>query len=57
MFLDDKLPPDAILIEYVPNVQQIYLSNFSLRYLRELRHILDGIHDAGVLKVILTRGL
>ncbi|KAJ6185716.1 hypothetical protein N7519_007017 [Penicillium mononematosum] len=49
MFLDDKLPPNAILIEYVPNVQQIDLSNFSLRYLRQLRHILDEIHDAGVL--------
>jgi hypothetical protein len=49
MFLDDKLPPNAILIEYVLDVQQIDLSNFSLRYLRELRHILDEIHDAGVL--------
>ncbi|OQD74624.1 hypothetical protein PENDEC_c010G06668 [Penicillium decumbens] len=49
MFLDDKLPPNAVLIEYVPNMQPIDLSNFSSQYLQELSHILEDIHRAGVL--------
>lgn len=49
MFLGDKLPPNAILIEYVPNLQQIDLSNFSMQYLLEFRSILEEIHLAGVL--------
>jgi len=49
MFLDDKLPPNAVLIEYVPNMQPIDLSNFSSQYLQKLSHILEDIHRAGVL--------
>jgi serine/threonine protein kinase len=49
MFLGDKLPPNAVLIEYVPNIQPIDLSNFSLQYLREFGHVLEEIHRAGIL--------
>lgn len=48
MFLEDKLSPNAILIEYIPNRQPINLSNFSKLRLTELRRILDEIHQAGV---------
>lgn len=49
MFLNDKLPPNAILIEYIPNLQQIDLSNYSPKRLAKFREILDDIHAAGVL--------
>ncbi|KAB8212983.1 hypothetical protein BDV33DRAFT_230783 [Aspergillus novoparasiticus] len=49
MFLDDTLLPNAILIEYIPNLQSIDLSNFSLIRLAKLREILDDIHRARVL--------
>ncbi|OGM45357.1 hypothetical protein ABOM_005550 [Aspergillus bombycis] len=49
MFLDDTLPPNAILIEYIPNLQSIDLSNFSVERLAKLREILDDIHRAQVL--------
>lgn len=49
MFLGDKLPPNAVLIVYVPNIQPIDLSNFSLQYLREFTQILKDIHLAGIL--------
>lgn len=49
MFLEDKLPPNAILIEYIANMQSIALSNYSKQYLVELRHILHDIHQARVL--------
>ncbi|GAQ45144.1 hypothetical protein AtubIFM55763_006596 [Aspergillus tubingensis] len=49
MFLDDKLPPNAVLIEYIPHLQQIDLSNYTPRRLAKLREILDDIHAAGVL--------
>lgn len=29
MFLGDKLPPNAILIKYIPNLQHIDLSNYT----------------------------
>lgn len=48
MFLNDKLPPNAVLIEYVQNLQQIDLSNYSPQRLAKLREILDDIHGAGV---------
>lgn len=48
-FLGDKLPPNAILIKYVPKMRPIDLSNFSSQCLRELRLILENIHLAGVL--------
>ncbi|KAE8353789.1 hypothetical protein BDV28DRAFT_156732 [Aspergillus coremiiformis] len=49
MFLDDELPPNAILIEYIPNLQQIDLSNFSKQRLAELRQILGDFHNVNVL--------
>lgn len=49
MFYEDKLPPNAIIIEYIPNMQPICLSNFSKDYLDRFCHILDDIHQAGVL--------
>lgn len=49
MFLGDKLPPNAVLIKYIPNMQLIDLSNFLLQYLREFGHVLKEIHRAGVL--------
>ena len=49
MFLDDRLPPNAILIEYIPNLQPIDLSNFSEKRLARLREILDKINRAKVL--------
>lgn len=49
MFVGDKFPANAVLIEYVPGMKPIDLSNFSLQSLRELGHILGEIHHAGVL--------
>ncbi|PWY64404.1 hypothetical protein BO83DRAFT_369340 [Aspergillus eucalypticola CBS 122712] len=49
MFLNDKLPPNAVLIEYIPQLQQIDLSHYSPQRLDKLREILDDIHAAGVL--------
>lgn len=49
MFLEDKLPPNAILIEYIPNMQQIDLSNFSKDRLETLRRILEDTHQARAL--------
>ncbi|KAJ5583261.1 hypothetical protein N7535_001881 [Penicillium sp. DV-2018c] len=49
MFCGDDLPPKAILIEYIPNMKPIDLSNFSKDYLVKFRQILDDIHQAGVL--------
>ena len=48
MFHEDNLPPNAILIEYIPNMKPIGLSNFSRGYLVKFRQILDDIHQAGV---------
>ena len=49
MFHGDNLPPNAILIEYIPNMKPISLSNFSKDYLDKFRQVLDDIHQAGVL--------
>ncbi|XRM43058.1 hypothetical protein ABZX51_006260 [Aspergillus tubingensis] len=49
MFLDDKLPPNAILIEYIPNMQMIGLANYSEQRMTKFRQILDDIHEANVL--------
>ncbi|KAL4942662.1 hypothetical protein BDV06DRAFT_211633 [Aspergillus oleicola] len=46
MFVDDISPPNAILIEYIPNLHQIDLSNFSKPRLTKLRRILDKVHEA-----------
>lgn len=49
MFDGDKLSPNAILIEYIPNMQPMNLDNFSSQYLHEPAHIPEDIHLAGVL--------
>ncbi|KAJ5407640.1 hypothetical protein N7509_001523 [Penicillium cosmopolitanum] len=49
MFVDDELPPTAIVIEYVPNMHRIDLTNFSPQNVQILRDILEDIHLAGVL--------
>jgi hypothetical protein len=49
MFVDDELPPTAILIEFVPNMHQIDLSNFSPQNLQILRETLAEMHLAWVL--------
>lgn len=49
MFAGDKLPPNAILIEYIADMQQIGLDNFSENRLKKLRQILDDLHRARVL--------
>ncbi|KAB8240139.1 hypothetical protein BDV35DRAFT_374504 [Aspergillus flavus] len=47
-FLNDRLPPNAILIEYVPNLHRIDLSTFSTARTQKIRKILEEIHKAGV---------
>jgi tRNA A-37 threonylcarbamoyl transferase component Bud32 len=49
MFLDDKLPPNAIVIEYIPNMKQIDLSNFSRQRVETFRDILFQMHQANIL--------
>lgn len=49
MFLEDKLPPNAILIEYIPNMKMVNLSNYSKQTLDTLFAILWGMHQARVL--------
>lgn len=49
MFVGVKLPPNAILIEYIPGVQPIDLSNCSKHRLDELRRILHEFHEIGIL--------
>ena len=48
MFLNDKLPPNAVLIEYIPGMQQIDLPNFSEERMAKFRRILDSMHRARV---------
>ncbi|KAL2001942.1 hypothetical protein VTN02DRAFT_958 [Thermoascus thermophilus] len=47
-FLNDRLRPNAVLIEYVPNICQINLSTFSEERIAKLHAILRSIHAAGV---------
>lgn len=49
MFQGDEMPLNAILLEYVANMESIYLSNFASEYLQELGRILQDIHLAGIL--------
>ncbi|KAA8646732.1 uncharacterized protein ATNIH1004_005407 [Aspergillus tanneri] len=49
MFSADVLLPNAILLEYIPNMRQMDLSIFSEHRLNELNRILHDIHRAGVL--------
>ncbi|BCR89775.1 uncharacterized protein ACHE_50973A [Aspergillus chevalieri] len=48
MSLEDELPPDAVLVEYIPNSQHIDLSNYSNERLHTLRDIHYEIHQARV---------
>jgi hypothetical protein len=48
MFLSDEIPPNAVLIEYIPGVREIDLSNFSEERIVKLRRILDSMHRAKV---------
>ena len=49
MFLEHDLLPNAILIEYIPDMQMIDLPTFSPDRLDKLASILDEIHDTKVL--------
>ncbi|PYH94303.1 hypothetical protein BO71DRAFT_398980 [Aspergillus ellipticus CBS 707.79] len=47
-FINDRFPPNAILLEYIPNLQKINLSTFSKGRVFRLRQILTEIHRAGI---------
>lgn len=47
-FLKDKLLPNAILIEYIPDLHEIDLSTFSDYRITTLRTILENIHGVGI---------
>lgn len=49
MFLQHELLPNAILIEYIPNMQMMDLRTFSTNRLHKLANILKEIHAAKVL--------
>lgn len=48
-FVDEELPLNAVLMEYIPNMHQIDLSTYSEERLEKLHAILKEIHAAGVL--------
>ncbi|KAJ5217610.1 uncharacterized protein N7469_011235 [Penicillium citrinum] len=45
----NEAPPNAILIEYIPDCESISLSNFSPQFVLELRRILTEMHKVEVL--------
>ncbi|KAJ9246535.1 hypothetical protein DTO271D3_8147 [Paecilomyces variotii] len=47
-FLKDELFPNAILIEYIPDLHEIDLSTFSDYRIATLRTILESIHGVGI---------
>lgn len=47
-FMRDKLPPNGILMEYIPDLHRIDPSTYSRRRVVKLRAILDEIHEAKV---------
>jgi Lipopolysaccharide kinase (Kdo/WaaP) family len=49
MFLEHDLLPNAVLLEYVSDMQMIDLSTFSTERIQKLFHILREIHNAKVL--------
>ncbi|KAI9373879.1 hypothetical protein BJX61DRAFT_551965 [Aspergillus egyptiacus] len=49
MFSEDELPPCAVFLEYIPNMQQLDLSTYSPQVVTEFRRILDTIHRAKVM--------
>lgn len=48
MFDEDNKPLNAVLIEYIPGLEMIDLSNYSMHYLDEFRQILCDMHLARV---------
>lgn len=48
-FGEDELPPNAILLEYLPILHRIDLTNFSEKYPIQFSEILSGIHSLGIL--------
>ncbi|RJE21415.1 hypothetical protein PHISCL_06246 [Aspergillus sclerotialis] len=48
MFQNDELPPNAVVIEYIPDMQPLDLSNFSVMRMAKFRRILDSMHRAKV---------
>jgi serine/threonine protein kinase len=49
MFLDDKHPPNAILLEYIPNMEMIYPYNYTKKRGEALIRGIQEIHRALVL--------
>ncbi|BDD62575.1 hypothetical protein MPDQ_000908 [Monascus purpureus] len=47
-FRGDNLRPNAVLMEYVPDMRTIDLSNFSHERIHQLRRVLAEMHAAGV---------
>ncbi|PYI10662.1 hypothetical protein BO78DRAFT_359829 [Aspergillus sclerotiicarbonarius CBS 121057] len=47
-FLEGRSRPNAILLEYIPNLRPITLSNFSEKRAHKLYQILQAIHRAGI---------
>lgn len=48
-FYNDDLPANAIIIEYIPNLERIHLGNRTAQRLDRLREILVEIHAVRVL--------
>ena len=49
VFLEDGLHPNAVVMEYIPNMREFDLDSFSLSRLQRCQSILDEIHAARVL--------
>ncbi|KAE8405581.1 hypothetical protein BDV37DRAFT_293044 [Aspergillus pseudonomiae] len=47
-FLKDKLLPNAVLLEFIPNIKQIDLATYTEDRAAALLQIIHQIHDAGV---------
>ncbi|RAK99280.1 uncharacterized protein BO80DRAFT_456602 [Aspergillus ibericus CBS 121593] len=47
-FLQDTIYPNAVLMEYIPDIQPIDLSTFSEQRIHQLHQILREIHSTGV---------
>jgi hypothetical protein len=46
MFLDDKYPPNAILLEYIPNMRRLDAGNYTKMRMENFIKGLDEIHKA-----------
>ncbi|PYI35764.1 hypothetical protein BP00DRAFT_219392 [Aspergillus indologenus CBS 114.80] len=47
-FLEDSLDPNAVLLEHIPDMGSVTLSNLSEVRIHKLRHILSEIHRIGI---------